>query len=47
MLWYLVLIGSIFDWTLEEMVAANVAKLRNRYPEGFEVAYSIHCDEEP
>ncbi len=44
MLWYLALIGSIFDWTLEQMVAANVAKLRKRYPEGFEAARSVHRD---
>jgi len=43
-LWYLALIGSIFDWSLEEMVAANVAKLRKRYPEGFEAARSVHRD---
>ncbi len=46
-LWDLALIGSIFGWTLEEMVEANVAKLRKRSPEGFEVAHSIHRDEEP
>jgi hypothetical protein len=43
-LWYQVLIGSIFDWSLEQMVAANVAKLRKRYPEGFEAARSVHRD---
>jgi len=45
-LWDLALIGSIFGWTLEEMVAANIAKLRKRSPEGFEVAHCIHRDEE-
>jgi NTP pyrophosphatase (non-canonical NTP hydrolase) len=37
-LWYLALIGSVFGWELEQMVEANVAKLRKRYPEGFEGA---------
>jgi hypothetical protein len=46
-LWYLALIGSIFDWSLEQMMMTNVAKLRKRYPDGFETARSIHRDEEP
>jgi NTP pyrophosphatase (non-canonical NTP hydrolase) len=37
-LWYLVLIGSVFGWELEQMVEANVVKLRRRYPEGGEGA---------
>ncbi len=45
-LWYLVLIGSIFGWTLEQMVAATVAKLRKRSPEGFEAARSTGREEE-
>ncbi len=40
-LWYLVLIGSVFGWELEQMVEANVAKLHKRYPYGFEVAPSV------
>lgn len=43
-LWYLALIGSNFGWTLEQMVAATVAKLRKRSPEGFEAARSVHRD---
>jgi MazG nucleotide pyrophosphohydrolase domain len=43
-LWSLVLLGSLFDWSLEQMVAANVAKLRKRSPEGFEAARSVHRD---
>ncbi len=39
-LWYLALIGSIFDWSLEQMVTATIAKLRKRYPDGFETARS-------
>ncbi len=44
-LWYLALIGSLFDWSLEQLVAANVAKLRKRSLEGFETARSIHLEE--
>lgn len=44
-LWYLVLIGSIFGWSLEQVVEANVAKLRKRYPDGFETAHSISREE--
>ena len=44
-LWYLALIGSVFGWALEEVVAANVAKLRKRYPDGFEEARRIHPEE--
>jgi hypothetical protein len=45
-LWYLALIGSIFGWTLEQMVAANIAKLRKRSPDGFEAARSVGREEE-
>ncbi len=44
-LWYLALIGSVFGWELEELVEANVDKLRKRYPDGFEAARSIHRGE--
>jgi hypothetical protein len=37
-LWYLALIGSLFGWSLEQLVVATIAKLRKRYPEGFETA---------
>ncbi len=43
-LWYLALISSVFGWPLEHLVAANVAKLRKRYPEGFETERSVHWD---
>ncbi len=45
-LWSLGLIGSIFDWSLEQLVAATLAKLRKWYPHGFEAARSIHRDAE-
>ena len=44
-LWYLMLIGSVFGWELSQMVEANVAKLRKRYPDGFEEARGIHHEE--
>jgi hypothetical protein len=40
------LIESLFDWSLEEMVAATLAKLRERSPAGFETARSVHREEE-
>ncbi len=44
-LWYLVLVGSVFGWSLEQLVAANVVKLRKRYPDGFETVRSVHREE--
>lgn len=40
-LWYINLIGSDIGYTLEEIAADNLKKLRKRYPEGFEVQKSI------
>jgi hypothetical protein len=45
MLWSLALIGSILDWSLEQVVIANIAKLRKRYPDGFDTAHSIHREQ--
>jgi NTP pyrophosphatase (non-canonical NTP hydrolase) len=41
-LWYIALMCSAFGWTLEDVIAANVAKLRRRYPDGFDVARSVN-----
>jgi NTP pyrophosphatase (non-canonical NTP hydrolase) len=43
--WCLVLVGSVFGWSLEQLVAANVVKLRKRYPDGFETARSSSREE--
>jgi NTP pyrophosphatase (non-canonical NTP hydrolase) len=36
LLWYLVLLCETTGLTLEEVMEANVAKLRRRYPQGFD-----------
>jgi NTP pyrophosphatase (non-canonical NTP hydrolase) len=41
-LWYLVLACDALDCTLDDVVAMNVKKLHNRYPNGFEAERSIH-----
>ena len=45
-LWYMVLACSTLDCTLEDVMNVNVAKLRERYPNGFESARSIHRSHE-
>lgn len=40
-LWYLSELCSLAGLDLETVAAANIAKLRARYPEGFEVARSV------
>ena len=34
-LWYAAMICNFFGWDLEEVLKANVDKLKKRYPEGF------------
>jgi NTP pyrophosphatase (non-canonical NTP hydrolase) len=36
-LWYASMICSYFGWDLEEVLNENMAKLKKRYPEGFNV----------
>lgn len=43
--WYLALLCSAIDITLEEVLIANIEKLRNRYPEGFSESASINRTE--
>ena len=40
-LWYLAHLCNVMGWSLDEIAALNVAKLRARYPEGFTTADSI------
>ena len=35
-LWYLAEIAAALDMTLEEVALANIAKLKRRYPDGFD-----------
>lgn len=43
--WYLALLCTAIDISLEEVLIANIEKLRNRYPEGFSESASINRTE--
>lgn len=43
--WYLAEASSALGFTLEEILDANIDKLRKRYPEGFETKKSVERDE--
>ncbi len=34
-MWYLAMICNFFGWSLEDILAENVEKLKKRYPKGF------------
>lgn len=36
-LWYVALLAHSFDWNMDELMAMNVEKLKNRYPSGFDI----------
>lgn len=40
--WYLAETATALDLALEDVFAANIEKLRKRYPEGFDADRSIH-----
>ena len=40
--WYLAEVAYALDTSLEEVLAANIEKLKKRYPEGFDTEKSIH-----
>lgn len=41
-LWYLAILAKGAGYTLDEIAEMNKAKLRKRYPDGFEADKSIH-----
>ena len=43
--WYLAETATILGYDLEDIMAANIEKLKKRYPEGFSSAASIHREE--
>jgi NTP pyrophosphatase (non-canonical NTP hydrolase) len=45
-LWYLALMCSAFGWTLDDVIAANIRKMHERYPDGFSTERSLHRKEE-
>jgi len=40
--WYLAVMAHTIGYDLESILQTNVDKLRNRYPNGFEVERSLH-----
>ena len=44
-LWYAAVAAELVDAKLSEVAAANVVKLRARYPDGFDAARSLHRKE--
>lgn len=42
LLWYIVLAANICGYSLSEVMAKNIDKLRKRYPEGFDPERSVH-----
>ena len=43
--WYLAETATALDLSLEDVFAANIEKLRKRFPEGFDAERSIHRTE--
>ena len=43
--WYLAETATALDLKLEDVFAANIEKLKKRYPEGFDSERSIHREE--
>ena len=43
--WYLAETATALDLSLEDIMAANIEKLRRRYPDGFDASRSIYRDD--
>ena len=43
--WYLAETATALDLSLEDIMAANIEKLKRRYPEGFDIARSVNRTE--
>jgi len=43
--WYLAVAAAALDTPLEDVLAANIEKLKKRYPEGFSAERSVNRDE--
>lgn len=43
--WYLAEAATALGVTLEDVMVANIDKLRKRYPEGFNIEKSVHRNE--
>jgi NTP pyrophosphatase (non-canonical NTP hydrolase) len=44
--WYIAALCTVLDADLSEVAAANIEKLRRRYPEGFSTERSLHREAE-
>ena len=44
--WYLAEAATALDLSLEEILQANIEKLKKRYPEGFEIQRSTHREKD-
>lgn len=42
LLWFIAEYCTANGWTLERVMETNIFKLRNRYPDGFEIDKSLH-----
>ena len=45
LLWFVAEYCTANEWTLEDVMAENIKKLRKRYPDGFDYEKSIHRKE--
>lgn len=45
LLWFIAEYCTACDWSLDEIMQMNIAKLRARYPEGFDAEHSLHRKE--
>lgn len=46
LLWYMALLCNTLDITLDAVMEQNIAKLRRRYPNGFDTEKSKHREQE-
>ena len=44
-MWYISLLATLLEVSLEDIAKQNIAKLRARYPQGFESARSVNREE--
>ena len=42
LLWFIAEYCTAKGWTLEEVMELNIVKLKERYPDGFDVDHSLH-----
>lgn len=44
-LWYIALVASTINMTIDDLMELNIKKLKRRYPDGFEIMRSINRTE--